>query len=237
MATSTSDFATLLSAGMAGVSVEDYNQRQQWMLDNLDKIEEWVGRVKITDAKTFELANAYKSALCSLSCHTFNTRHPENDRVWNIESVLGKKMKLYVSRNLAPSEENRMIRYILSNRCFYNDADMRKKILDHLVEKGYVFIRPATEYDCEKIFVTGIACKTGDNTFTISGRDRHHRQYMSHCGFQCYALTWDKDEEYLQTKSLPRLEKEMTLAGYGDGKYLARHPKFNRREFDKLRSN
>jgi len=236
MATSTSDFATVLSAGMAGVSVEKYKEHQHWMLDHLDKIETWVKGVKIIDDASFDLALAYKSALSSLFCYTANNQLPEFDRVCDIEGVIGRKMRLYVEKNLAPPAENVMIRYILSKRAFHSDDEMRKKILDHLVEKGYVFIRPATEYDHEKIVVTGIACKTGDNTFSISGNNRHHRQYVKVCMPQCYCVR-DFDADYLRTKNLPTLDKEMSLTGFGDGKYLARHPKFNRREFFKLRED
>lgn len=228
------DFATTLSAGMAGIAPQEYVDNQKFALDNLDKIEQAISG-KIKSDEDFARMLTFKSALSSLYCYTSNNKLPEFDRVSKLEGQLGNKMHKWTLRGLAPSDDNLLIRYILWNRRYVGDTETRKKILDELIAKGYIFIRPAGRHNDEEIVVTGIYCKVGDNVFSRDRSGREHRQYVDVCVQQCFKLTWEIDLEYVKTKDLQVLEKDLTMTWMGDGKGCARHPKITRKDSDRLR--
>lgn len=227
------DFSTKLSAGVAGVTPETYRERMNTALGLLDKIEDTVKRMKIKSEADFKRAHDIKGLLCSLSCYTFNNKLPEDERVWAVEAVLGKKMSLWVKSQLAEPDDNLLIRYILWSKRYLADSEGRKKILDRLVEKGYIFIRPAGEYSQQEVVVTGIQCKVGDNMHTVDRNGREHRQFVNVCVPQCFELK-DIDKEYLATKDLPILDKDLSMTDFRDGKGSARYPKFTRKDSARL---
>lgn len=228
------DFITDLSAKMAGVTAEEYETRQQWMLNNLTRLNSIVEATNIKDEMSFDYARSIKTALCSLSCYTFNTNHPLNDTVWDMEAVLGKKMHKYVMKGLAPKDDNLRIRYLLWNKRYHGDELQRKAFIDHLLAKGYVFIRPSSQYHSFAFVVRGIYCKVGDNTFSVDRNGREHRQYKDVCMTQYFSFTWDQDIAYLKTLDVPMMEKSIETTGMYDGKNCARHPKITRADSHRL---
>jgi len=236
MATSSAfDFATDISAKMAGMSSENYVSRMNDALTMLDKIEGAIGRMKLKTENDFKQAHDIKSVLCSLSCYTSNNKLPENDRVWKLESVLGAKMHKWTMRNLAKPDDNLLIRYILWNKRYAGDSETRKWILDQLIEKGFLGIRPAGQYNTEEIVLTGIACKVGDNVFSIGRDDREYRNYCTVCLPQCFFPTWAIDTEYVKSKSLPTLDPDLSMTYMRDGKGCARHPKITSKDRRRLK--
>lgn len=221
------DIATQFGAYTNNITPEQYRAEMQATLDMLDKIELAVSRFKITDQKSFESAKTIKGKLCSLSCYTFNNNLPENDRIWKIEAMLGKKMYAWTRKNLASSEDNLLIRYLLWNKRYSADKKVREWIIDRLIEKELIgFIVRDNKKD---IVVRGIHCKVGDNIFTGNAR-----QYVRTCGPQCFHLEWDMDVEYVKTKELPELTSTLDLIYLQDGKGSARHPKITKQDLKRL---
>lgn len=222
------DIAAQFATYRNDIPLAQYRAEMQATLDMIDKIELAISRFKITDQKTFETAKTIKGKLCSLSCYTFNNNLPENDKVWEIESMLAKKMRAWTLKNLASSEDNLLIRYLLWNKRYSADKKVREWIIDRLIEKkllGFI-IRD----DKKDAVVRGIHCKVGDNTFTGNSR-----RYVHCCEPQCFHLEWDMDVEYVKTKDLPELPSTLLNVIYlQDGKGSARHPKITRQDLKRL---
>lgn len=224
------DFATEFSAHMLGMTSETYLDGMKATLGMLDEIEDAIKRMKIKSEDDFKQAYGIKGRLNSLSCYTSNHNLPENNRVWQLEMNLGEKMNKYALSNLPKGDDNLMIRYILWNRHIIGDTDMRKWILDQLVEKGYI-----GKYKDEGIVITGLSTKVGDNVFTVGSNGREYRNYRRVCVPQCYELTWGKlDLDYLATKNLPTFDDlDLHMTHMGEGKHNARYPKITNK--DKIR--
>jgi len=230
----TFDFGTQFGAHTSGMTPEAYVNEMKAAIGMLDKVEDAIERMKIKSQEDFNHAYNIKKVLCSLSCYTFNNKLPENDRVWELEGKIAKKMAVWMKSQLAKPDDNLLIRYILWNKRYYGDEERRKKILDRLIEKGYILTRPAGEYNDQEVVVTGIYCKVGDNCFTVGRNGRESRQFVNVCVPQCFELVWDMDKEYLATKDIPMLETEVTMTYMRDGKGCARHPKFTRKDASRL---
>lgn len=228
------DFGTQFGAHASGMTPEAYANEMKAAIGMLDRVEDVIERMKIKSADAFSQAYNLKGRLSSLSCYTFNNDLPENDRVWELEGKLAKKMSAWMKSQLAKPDDNLLIRYILWNKRYYGDEERRKKILDALIEKGYIFTRPAGKYNEQEVVITGIYCKVGDNCFTVGRNGRHTRQFVDVCVPQCFQILWDMDKEYLATKDIPMLEKEVTMTYMRDGKGCARRPKFNRKDAQRL---
>jgi len=228
------DFGTLFGAHTSGVTPDAYVSEMKSAIGMLDKIEDAIERMKIKSQETYNHAYSIKKVLCSLSCYTFNNDLPENDRVWKLEGKLAKKMSAWMKSQLANPDDNLLIRYILWNKRYQGDNERRKKILDTLIEKGYILTRPAGEYNEQEVVITGIYCKVGDNTFSVARNGRHTRQFVNVCVPQCFQILWEIDKEYLATKDIPMLEKEVTMTYMQDGKGCARRPKFTRKDAQRL---
>lgn len=228
------DFGTQFGAHTSGMTPEAYVNEMKAAIGMLDKVEGAIERMKIKSQEAFNHAYGIKKVLCSLSCYTFNNKLPENDRVWELEGKIAKKMAVWMKSQLAKSDDNLLIRYILWNKRYYGDNERRKKILDALIEKGYIFTRPAGEYNAQEVVITGIYCKVGDNCFTEGRNGRHTRQFVDVCVPQCFKILWEIDEEYLATKDIPMVEKEVSMTYMRDGKGCARRPKFNRKDAQRL---
>lgn len=221
------DIAAQFATYRNDIPLAQYRAEMQATLDMLDKIEIAVSRFKITDQKSFDTAMMLKGRLSSLSCYTFNNNLPENDKVWELSSMLGKKMYAWTRKNLASSEDNLLIRYLLWNKRYFADKKVREWIIDRLIEKELIgFI---SDDDKKYIVVRGIHCKVGDNIFTGNAR-----QYVRTCGPQCFRLEWDMDVEYVKTKELPELPSTLDLIYLQDGKGSARHPKITRQDLKRL---
>lgn len=225
---------SLFGAYSNGVTPEVYTDSMKSSIDMLDDIENTVDNMKINSEDVYRQAYAIKELLCGVSCYTFNNKHPENDRVWKLEAKLGKKMLTWMKSQLAGSDENLLIRYILWNKRYKGDSELRKKILDTLIEKGYIVTRPAGKYNKQEVVITGIYCKVGDNTFSIARNGKSVRQFVDVCVPQCFEILLESDKEYLATKDIPMTEKEMTMTYMQDGKGCARNPKFNYKDAQRL---
>lgn len=231
MATSPAfDFATEFSAHMLGMTSETYVDGMKTTLGMLDEIEDAIKRMKIKSEDDFKQAYGIKGRLNSLSCYTFNNKLPENDRVWQLEMNLGKKISRWTKSQLADSEDSVLIRYILWNKRYLRDTEWRKKILDRLLEKGYVFILPSDNDNEPKFVLTGVHYKIGDNTFTIDG----YRRYYPVCTPQCFELIWDMDYGYLRTKDVPTINREVSLTPMDGLKGSALCPRFTTKDRIKL---
>lgn len=224
----TFDLGTMFQAHVNNTTPEAYSKELRNILQSLDEFEESVERLTIKNEADFKIAVVGKGVLCSLSCYTFNNKLPENDRVWKLEQTLAKKMERWTKSQLADSEDSVLIRYILWNKRYFNDTEWRKKILDRLLEKGYIFILPADNE--QKFVLTGIHYKVGDNTFTMDG----YRRYHPVCMPQCFELIWDMDYGYLRTKDVPIIQKEVSLTPMDGLKGSARCPRFTPQDRVKL---
>jgi len=229
MAQSADTFINDLCSAMAGVSTEEYTQRQHWMLENLEKFADIIRNGKINTIEAFNKFLFTNSALCSLSCYTFNNKHPQNDEVWKLEGECARLLSKWLHKQLAKPTENRMIRYLLWNRYYVGDTTVRQRIMDHLVEKGYILKRK------DEYIVKGIYTKVGDNVFTVGRNGRESRQYVHVCLPQYYTLN-PKDYDYLATKEVPEFEDEHRYycTYLQDGKGSSRHPKITRKDWREL---
>jgi hypothetical protein len=225
------DFANQLCAAMGNTSPDDYKQRMQEYLANLDMFENFTKHLNIRTAKDFEGTIPFSSALNSLTCFTFNNKLPENDRVWAIESALGKKQVDYVKKSQAKGEHNLYVRYLLKRKHLIGDTNFRKWMLNQLVEAGRVFRKDG------RFYLTGIYCKIGDNTFRVDYRGGQHRQYNDCTRPQAYRIERPDDAAYLGTLESWRildLPDYFIEQDFGDGKYAAREPKVTMEEYHKL---
>lgn len=226
--------AIQFAAYTSDMTPEAYVNKMKALIDILDKVEDAIERMEIKSQEAFNHAYGIKKVLSSLSCYTFNNKLPENDRVWGLEWKVAKKMAVWMKSQLAKPDDNLLIRYILWNKRYSGDNEQRKKILDVLIEKGYIFIRPAGKYNKQEVVITGIYCKVGDNCFTVGRNGRESRQFVDVCVPQCFEIVWGIDKEYLATKDIPMLEKEVEMTYMRDGKGCARHPKFTHKDAQRL---
>ena len=220
------DFANVLSAGMSGQTPAEYVKGQNFVLDRLDLIAEKVKELTVTDEAGYDRAMNYKSGLSGLYCYTFNNNLPQFDRVSELENEVGRKMAKWVKSQLAPSDINLMIRYLLWNRRFVGDMAIRRAIVNRLIEEeyiGYVFDTDGRP----KLVVHGIYCKVGDNVF--NGRNRCYVDVCCRQAFELHAV----DEEYAKPLAKP-LSGNFSITWMGDGKGRARHPKFSYKEWQRL---
>lgn len=227
------DFITKLSADMSGRTADAYLADMNSALGALNKIEDAVKSMEISTQDDFKRANDIKSLLCSLSCYTFNKDLPDNDRVWNLETELGKKMGKWTQRILAKGDDNLMIRYILWNKRYVGDKVIREWILQQLLDKGYV-----KTFEGKTVLV-GIASKVGDNVFTPDYAGRNHRNYNHVCLPQCYLVGehWESDLEFFKDKELSEVPKIGYYLTYmRDGKGCARHPKITQKDWSRLKA-
>jgi hypothetical protein len=227
-------FSNIFSANLAGEHPMSYVSKMNDYVQNLTTIEKVIQEFAIKSDAEFQQAVELKEMLCSLSCYTTNNNLPENDKVWELESILAQKMSKWSKTKLAKPDDNLLIRYILWNKKYQGDTEDRKKIIDLLVEKGYIF-RHSDEYHKDTIVVAGIECKVGDNTFTEDVNGRQHRQYLSVCVPQCFPLTWIQDEEYLESKRLVIKDRMFNITSMSDGKGCARYPKITKKDYRRLK--
>jgi hypothetical protein len=214
-------------------SGDDYVRSRQEALQHLDALE---NPPRIADEKQYRYARAVKSMLASLSCFTFNTKHPEDDRVWRLESEWGRELARYNRRFLVKDHETRAIaRYLLWPR-YWPGVDHRQ-LFDEAKRRGLLRKRrPQGRGDLDFcLYVVGLEMKVGDNTFTVDRHGRHYRHYNRSCARQAFHMAKPLDlagpeDEATWLADVPALGENWTETSLGDGKFVARPVHLTRRE-------
>jgi hypothetical protein len=218
-----------LSAGLAGISELEYTQKMDALIGKMDIFRSVPANLK--DEEEYGHASAIKSALCALSCFTFNNKHPLNDEVWGLEGRWGKIMHAYNRRLLLKDPlDHAIARYLASGRRYNQYAWDTPALYERAREKGYLHRTQGGG-----VALTGIEVKLGDNVFTTDRRGRHHRQYRGTIGRQAFGLDTKRDcikQEFIDT--LPLLPESYYHVSFADHKNCARSPALRRTELDRV---
>jgi hypothetical protein len=166
--------------------------------------------------------------LSHLSCFTFNNQHPEEDRVWKLESVWAKVLKQYNRRLLIKDEDTRLVaRYLLWRRYFLG-VDARAAFV--LARQKGILYRSGEGRHSVGLYIVGLDRAVGDNVFTVDRRGREHRKYGRTIGRQALEvlqpLPWSGDEAAAFVASLPELNGTYRPTSIGDYKHAARASAF-----------
>lgn len=211
------DFLKKLVALYKARSPESYKEWMDFALDNLDDLEK---AFKIQTEDDYVLANSIKGLLCSLSCTTFNTKHPDNDQVWRIESIYGSLMVGYNKKNLLKNRSDILVANYLIGKTTYVGINFNH-VLNYAKERN--FIRQSNG----RLYVIGLLKKVGDNVFSIDRRGRQHRQYVDTIGRQYFAVPscrYNPTKEFFD--GIPMLDEKTYYEGFfadhkGGSKYPA----------------
>lgn len=221
------DFGNALSAHMAGdVTPANYATRQQALLTQLERFRT---PLRIQDEDDYRRARAIKSALCSLSCYTFNNRLAENDEVWRLESAWAAELHRW-NRRLLLKEP---LDIAIANYLLWNYR-LRGPIPTQSIYETAREREILRRWNDEPL-VVGLEKKTGDNVFTVDRYERHYRQYGRTIGRQAFWLpSWHADAKALTdapafVASLPELPEDYERVWVRDGKYCARPVRMHRR--------
>lgn len=225
--------ATLCARLEGDADGEAYVRDRQEALRHLDDLET---PPRIRNEEHYGAAREVKSLLASLSCFTFNCRHPDNDRVWRLEAEWGRALARYNRRFLIADHESRAIaRYLLWSR-FWPGVDPRR-VLDEANRRGFLRKgrpqgRGTLTFD---LYVIGLEMKVGDNTFTVDNYGRHYRHYHRTCSRQAFHVEDSLDRAGIAPDStwftdVPGLGAAWTPTAIGDGKFAARPVRLTRRE-------
>lgn len=225
--------ATLCARLEGEASGDDYVKSRQEALKRLDALED---APPIADEEQYRYARAVKSMLASLSCFTFNTKHPEDERVWRLESEWGRELACYNRRFLLKDHEARAIaRYLLWSR-YWPGIDHRG-LFDDAKRRGLLRkLRRQGRGDLDfALYVVGLEMKLGDNTFTVDRHGRHYRHYHRTCARQAFHVMQRLDLAGLESdatwfEDVPTLGEDWTETFLGDGKFVARPVHLTRRE-------
>lgn len=227
-------FLAALCARLEGdASGEAYVRDRQEALRHLDELER---PPRIRNEEQYSGAREVKSLLASLSCFTFNTGHPENDRVWRLEALWGRALARYNQRYLIRDHETRAIaRYLLWSR-YWPGVDPRQ-VLDEAKRRAVLRKGKASGLGTPNahLYVVGLEMKVGDNTFTVDNYGRHYRHYHRTCARQAFHLGEALDRAGIAAAAswfadVPELGAAWTETAIGDGKFAARPIHLTRRE-------
>ncbi|USD35634.1 MULTISPECIES: hypothetical protein [Vibrio] len=194
----------------------------------LEKIDE------LSDSPVVQNENEYlsqlkvKEFLCALSCYTSKTKHPLNDRVWELESVYGIALSKYNKRSLIKNKDIKYLAKYLSWPYFYT------KVIDHQqalkAAAAYGILRKNISENSDgstrtELYVIGLHYKVGDNTFSVDSRGREHRRYIKTMGRQALPVVVPHDEYKLfierekeAVSRIPELHNSFYVTYVGDGK-------------------
>lgn len=221
------DFINALCAQAAGdASPAEYERRQQALLARLERV-----RVpfRIRDENGYRRARAIKSALCSLSCYTFNNQLAQDAEVWRLESEWGAELHRWNRRLLLKEPLDIAIgNYLLWNYRLRGQIPT-PRVYETARERAIL-----RRWNDEPV-VVGLEKKAGDNMFTLDRFGRHHRQYARTIGRQAFWLPgWQADSQTLCdtaafVASLPELPEDYERVWVRDGKHCARPVRLRRR--------
>lgn len=222
------DFGLRLSAHMSGETPAAYLNRQQYLLDHLDDLEQPSAP---TCEEEYRHLHAIKSQLASLYCHTFNTEHPAFDRVCRLEDEYGKLLAAYNRRLLVKSRSHVLVaRYLLWSRRFA----VISKNAAFLVAREFDLLRKVRQDASApwRLVVIGLSRAVGDNVFTVDRHGRQHRQHRRTIGRQAFAIeqshafTPQQWDEFLD--GIPELDPTYREVYVGDRKHAVRGSAFTR---------
>lgn len=211
---------TLAAQIAAAVASADRDAYHRLILSNLAALER---PQKIANEAEYAIARAVKTALCSVSCTTSNTSHPDDARVWAIESAWGKVLHAFNARALIQDSDTRLLaNYLLWNRRLMSVSD--RSLMELAAERGILRQREG------KVYVVGLYKKVGNNVFTVDSNGREHRQFMNSIGRQAFSIRWDCYQDAAKDlhPQIPPLPEDYEITGCYDGKYGARTPGLTR---------
>lgn len=214
------DVVISLAASLSGETKEEYVRNMQYLLANLEKLE---NPKTLNSDKDYARARRIKSALCSLSCYAFNTDHPQSDRICSAEGQWAQVLGAYNRRFLIRDAEIKLLaNYLLWNRR-YTQLD-EHALIAIAVDKGILLRRDG------RIYVVGLEKRVGNNVFSVDRFKRHHRQYLRTIGRQAFCVTWDcyLDAARPHLERIGELDDECEVTSLGDGKYVAKPPRMPR---------
>lgn len=168
--------------------------------------------------ETFEMydsASKVKGFLCSLYCRTFNSDHPEFDRVSKLEDRWADAMFQFAKKQDVQGHKRTVVRYLCWRSYYPNGIDTRR-LCDDAVLWGLVY------RNGDAHVVRGLHFKVGDNVFSVDSRGRQHRTYVGHCGLQVFYIQNPIAKEILKGMNLPEMPKRYDVIGLYDGKGAAR---------------
>lgn len=176
-----------------------------------------------------------KHLLCSLACYTSNTKHPDSDKIWDLESAYGKEMERYNRRLLIKdSDAKTRARYLIWQKWFIN---MRHSELIKDVANDGNLAKVTNENGDISLFVIGLRYKIGDNTFRVDSKGREHRQYINTLGRQAIPVCLDANaiEKFTQCHAdiaakIPELDETYYVTRVGDRKGLIKNIAFRASE-------
>jgi len=212
-------FGNSLSAQMSGESEEDYTQIREDALKELERIEDTVKRIKITDTASYKEAMALKGCISSLFCYTCNNEKPEYERVMEIEGRLGKKLLSFANkyRKIKDKTVKALAKYLITNWRYYYTTEDVDKIVGCLKDAGVLYKSE------DSYFIIGLHYAVGDNVFGVSSNGSEYRLMQRSCAIQAFYLNshWSRIFSALNI-DVPELPDFYDKVGTGDGKYLAK---------------
>jgi hypothetical protein len=208
-----------LSSLVATAAAAARDECNRLVLAHLDAIES-PGTLKTE--RDAELADSLSRILGRLSCATFNSAHPEDRRVWDIEARWNERLAAYNRRFLIrDSGTLALARYMTTRRCLVGVDPRCAFVL--AVERGILRLHEG------RLYVVGLNCAIGDNLFTVDRLGRHHRQYRRTAAR--LAVGCPKQSPWPVEALAGVVEPagdRYTCVEVGDGKYSAREPAFTR---------
>lgn len=230
MADDLKDFTTRMAAGLSGLSPEEYVRLMEECVKDLGR---FTPPKRLETEDDYRNAHKVKGLLCSLSCYTFNNKHPRNDEVWDLEAAWGALMARYNRRLLIKNPEAKTIaRYLLWNRRYRDIA------VEHFYKllRNHGFLCRSVDGGC---YVIGLVMKVGDNVFTVDDRGRHYRQYRHTVGrqaFRAWLIEDDLGKEAAKAfiATLPLLDETYYVTYIQDGKGCVRRIALRRSECHRI---
>lgn len=222
------NFLLDLQAKLSGFdSIQDYTAKNDTIIKSLDKIEAVIDRAKVKNLADFNKYSQVKYLLSGLSCYTFNTKHPQNDRVWELESKLGGKCARWVkSQTVKDSFTLTELAYFTWDCHYPDDRFMVLRFTKDLLSKGLLWKSAKSG----NLMVTGMHKRVGDNVFTVDYRGREHRTYVGSMALQAFYVSsrisdMVKDDfiKRGEVGEIPELPDYYDGVWCGDGKGSARH--------------
>ena len=230
--TAGADFDTALNARLARATPASYVSRMHQLIEQLDSLKS--PQLPTSKAEYHQLW-AIKSALSGLSCDTFNSNHPRNSEVWDLEAVYGRLMQRYNHRFLiSDSVEKQVANYVLCERHFIAHHERAfRSFLSYLAQRDRLRWDPDIG-----LCIIGLYKKVGDNVFSSSENGRHHRQYAHTTGRQAFPVASHLNDLAQRefAVNVPALDGAFQVTYLGDGKNRARHPKLTRAAYEILQS-
>lgn len=203
----------------------------------LARLDEFETPFPVTTEAEYRKADAVRRMLSGLSCYTFNTRHPLNDRVWALESTWAATLVKFNRRLLIKDPDARLVaRYLLWSFVF-RGPDPRAAFV---LARQHGLLRKCSRTDGRGplLCVIGLDRAVGDNVFTVDRRGREHRRYGRTIGRQafpvCRTLPWSDDDAEIFLATIPELDDSYRVTHIGDHKHAARGSAFRREAQRKL---